>query len=95
MAPNAGRILCLETWNAEKTECLSMQMDENSEETASKVRFVPNGGGLVAHFDFGALHQYQLDPGEHRRELMVATASSLCRCDCLDTSSLSGRRPTG
>jgi hypothetical protein len=48
-----------------------MQMDENSEESASKVRFVPNGGGLVAHFDLGALHQYQLDPGEHRRELMV------------------------
>jgi hypothetical protein len=61
----------LETWSTEKTECLSMQMDEKSEETASKVRFVPNGGGLVAHFDFGALHQYQLDPGEHRRELTV------------------------
>jgi hypothetical protein len=53
-----------------------MQMDENSEESVSKVRFVPDGRGLVAHFDFGALQQYRLEPGEHRRELMVEAEAS-------------------
>ncbi len=46
-------------------------MDESSEKSVFKVRFVPDGRGLVAHFDFGTLQQYRPEPGEHRRELMV------------------------
>lgn len=48
-----------------------MQMDENSEEYVSKVRFVPDGSGLLAHFDLRALQRVGLEPEGHRRELMV------------------------
>ncbi len=47
------------------------KMNEDSEKFVSNVRFVPNGNGLEAHFDFGALQQYRLEPGEKRRELMI------------------------
>jgi hypothetical protein len=53
-------------------------MDENSDESVSKVRFVPEGKGLIAHFEhperlvnLGVLQQPPLEPGEHRRELRV------------------------
>jgi hypothetical protein len=53
-------------------------MDENSDESVSKVRFVPERKGLIAHFEhpellvnLGVLRQTQLEPGEHRRELRV------------------------
>jgi hypothetical protein len=53
-------------------------MDENSDESVSKVRFVPERNGLIAHFEhpellvnLGVLRQTQLEPGEHRRELRV------------------------
>jgi hypothetical protein len=58
-------------------------MDENSDECVSRVRFVPKGKGLIAHFEprervasLGVLRQTQLEPGEHRRELSVAAEVS-------------------
>jgi hypothetical protein len=54
-------------------------MDENSDESVFKVRFVPERKGLIAHFEsrervayLGIVRQTQLEPGEHRRELSVA-----------------------
>jgi hypothetical protein len=53
-------------------------MDENSDESVSKVRFVPKGKGLIAHFEaperlvnLGVLRQAQLEPGQQRRDLRV------------------------
>jgi hypothetical protein len=58
-------------------------VDEHSDESVFKVRFVPKDKGLTAHLEsperianLGLLRQNQLEPGEHRRELSVAAEVS-------------------
>jgi len=57
-------------------------VDKNTDECVSKVRFVPEGKGLIARFEPSErvtdihLRQTQLEPGEHRRELSIAAEVS-------------------
>lgn len=59
------------------------RVDENPDRCVSKVCFVPEGKGLIAHFEhpervanLEALRQIPLEPGEQRRELSLAAEVS-------------------